>query len=134
MKKLISVVLAIFISAILGSCSTFINTTTQSVEIKSIPPNAKVVVDGKKFGTTPQIVNIERKKNHTLKIELEGYEPYESQITTKLSSWFWCNILNGFIPGGIIDMFTGSMYKLLPETLNVQLQQLKQSETVSKRK
>jgi len=105
----------------LNSCSTIFNSTTQEVEIRTTPPNAKLIIDGKKFGTTPQVVNIGR-KDHVVKIELAGFETYETQITTQLSFWFWGNIFNGFIPGMIVDMFTGSMYKLFPGKLDITLQ------------
>ena len=80
----------------------------------------------KKFGLTPQIVNLERGSNHVVKLELDGYEVYETQITRKISFWFWGNALNGFIPGMVTDMFTGSMYNLLPEKISVELIQAKQ--------
>ncbi|MDH7603821.1 MAG: PEGA domain-containing protein [Melioribacter sp.] len=115
-----------FISILfLESCATVINTTTQNVEIKTNPPNAKITIDGKKFGTTPQSVNLERGSNHVIKLELDGYDTYETQITRKISIWFWGNAFNGFLPGMIVDMFTGSMYNLLPESINVELQQAK---------
>jgi len=98
-----------------------INTTTQEVELKSNPPNAKITVDGKKFGTSPQVVNIDRSGDHVIKFELDGYEPYETQLTRKMSWWFWGNALNGFLPGMTIDYFTGSMYNLLPEQVVTEL-------------
>lgn len=108
------------------ACSTVLNTTTQEIEVKSNPANAKITIDGKKFGLTPQIVNLERGSNHVVKLELDGYEVYETQITRKISFWFWGNALNGFIPGMVTDMFTGSMYNLLPEKISVELIQAKQ--------
>lgn len=107
------------------ACSTVLNTTTQEIEIKSNPSNAKITIDGKKFGLTPQIVNLERGSNHVVKLELDGYEIYETQLTRKISFWFWGNVLNGFIPGMLTDMFTGSMYNLLPENVTVDLIQAK---------
>lgn len=123
MKKLLSI---IFILFLLESCATLINTTTQDVEIKTTPPNAKITIDNKKFGTTPQVINLERGSNHVIKLELDGYESYETQITRKISIWFWGNAFNGFIPGMAIDMLTGSMYNLLPTSINVELQQVKE--------
>ena len=116
------------IAAILSftACSTIFNTTTQEVELKSNPPNAKITVDGKKFGTSPQVINIDRGSNHIIKFELDGYENYETQLTRKVSNWFWVNALNGFLPGMAIDMFTGSMYHLLPKGLEVELTPVKE--------
>ncbi|MFA3781822.1 PEGA domain-containing protein [Melioribacteraceae bacterium 4301-Me] len=110
---------------LLESCATFLNTTTQDINLKTNPPNAKIIIDGKKYGTTPQVINLTRDSNHIVKFELDGYDIYETQITRKISFWFWGNTLNGFIPGMLIDMFTGSMYKLLPESINVELQPAK---------
>jgi hypothetical protein len=125
---------AFVLAAGLNSCATFINSTTQEIEIKSTPENASITIDGKKFGLTPQIVNIDRGRNHVLKIELDGYEPYETQLTRKISFWFWGNALNGFIPGMTIDMFTGSMYNLFPGNISVELQKAKEDDSDRRRR
>ncbi|MBI3125921.1 MAG: PEGA domain-containing protein [Ignavibacteriales bacterium] len=121
MKRVSISIMLLIIAVLMTNCSTVLNTTTQDVEIQSVPANAKITIDGKKFGTTPQVVNIDRGSNHIIKLDLDGYEVYETQLTKKISSWFWVNALNGFIPGMAIDMFTGSMYKLLPEGVSVEL-------------
>ncbi len=133
MKRYLIIIVLLVLSLGLQSCATLFNTPSQKVEIITTPPNAKLVIDGKKFGTTPQVVNIERKNDHVIKIELDGYELYETQITTKLSFYFWGNIFNGIIPGLIIDMFTGSMYDLFPEALNIQLQEAKPQPSTKKK-
>lgn len=114
---------AIFLSfsVLLCSCSTMINTSTQEISIKSTPANAKLFIDGKKFGTTPQVVNIERGSIHVVKLEMQGYEPYETQITKRMSSWVWANVFNGFLPGFAVDYLSGSLYYLLPESLDIPL-------------
>lgn len=117
----------------LGGCSTILNSTTQEVELKSNPPNAKITVDGKKFGTSPQVVNIDRGGDHVIKFELDGYEPYETRLTRRMSLWFWGNALNGFIPGMVIDYLTGSMYNLLPEQVTTELTPAKVELPVKKR-
>ena len=133
MRKLYLFILAIAGVFTLSACSTMINTTTQEVELKSNPPNAKITVDGKKFGTSPQVVNIDRNSDHVVKFELDGYEPYETQLTRKMSWWFWGNALNGFLPGMTIDYFTGSMYNLLPEQVATELTPAKVEAPVKKR-
>ncbi|MCK9280511.1 MAG: PEGA domain-containing protein [Melioribacteraceae bacterium] len=120
-KKVFLVVITIFALAF-NACSTFMNSTTQEINIKTEPANAKITIDGKKFGTTPQVVNIERGSNHVVKLEADGFDAYEMQVTRKISFWFWGNVLNGIIPGMLIDMVTGAMYNLLPEDVEVSLQ------------
>lgn len=121
MKRILLFIFLIGYAILLNSCSTFINSTTQEIEIKSNPVNAKIIVDGKKYGTTPQKLNLDRGSNHVVKLDLDGYEVYETQLTKKISFWFWGNALNGFIPGMLIDMITGSMYNLLPDKIDVEL-------------
>ena len=133
MRRLLIFTITISSVIFFSACSTVLNTTTQDVELKTAPPNAKITVDGKKFGTSPQTVNIDRGSNHVVKFELDGYENYETQLTRKISFWFWGNALNGFIPGMIIDMFTGSMYNLLPEKAEVELIPVKVIAPVKKR-
>jgi hypothetical protein len=118
---IISIIFAVFLTG----CSTVFNTTTQMVELNSTPPNAKITVDGNKFGTSPQKINLERGSTHLVRFELDGYDPYEILLTKKMSYWVWANVANGFIPGWVIDMFSGSMYDLLPEKIDAQLTEAK---------
>jgi len=133
MKNIYILIVAI-ITVILSGCSTVFNTSTQMVELNSTPPNAKITIDGNKFGTSPQRVNLQRGDNHIVRFELDGYDPYEIQLTTKMSAWVWMNVFNGFIPGWIVDMFSGSMYNLLPERVEAQLTQAKVVEEPKKKK
>jgi len=120
--KYIFIILSVCIGlAGFNACSTIFNTTTQEVELNSNPPNAKIYVDGKIFGTTPQVINIERGVDHSVKFELDGFETYETQITRQMSNWFWINALNGFIPGMSVDLLTGAMYSLFPDEMNAEL-------------
>ena len=132
MKKLSVLILLVIGITFLTACSTIMNTTTQEVEIKSTPPNAKITIDGRKFGTTPQVINLERSSNHIIKIELDGYDLYETQLTRKISMWFWGNIFNGIIPGVLTYFITGAMYRLLPENLEMELRPVKQEKPVKK--
>lgn len=133
MRFLFNLIFFLCVLILISACSTVINTTTQEVELKSNPPNARITIDGKKFGTTPGVVNIDRGSDHSVKLELEGHDAYEIQITRKLSAWFWLNALNGFIPGMITDMITGSMYSLLPEVVEVELIPVKVQEKTGRR-
>jgi ABC-type transport system involved in multi-copper enzyme maturation permease subunit len=133
MKKIfIALSVGIIMLSYIG-CSTVMHSTTQSIELKTNPPNAKITIDGKKFGTTPQTVNIDRGINHIIKFELDGYETYETQATRKVSNWFWLNVFNGLLPGMVIDMFTGSMYNILPENIDVELTSAKVVEDKKKK-
>ncbi|MBZ0198905.1 MAG: PEGA domain-containing protein [Ignavibacteriaceae bacterium] len=133
MKRLILGITAAILMTVFSACSTVLNTTTQNIDLKTTPPNANITIDGKKFGTSPQIINIDRGRDHVVRFELDGYDLYEIQLTKKMSSWFWLNALNGFIPGMVIDWFTGSMYYLLPNEIVADLTPAKVEETKKRR-
>ncbi|HRI45956.1 MAG: PEGA domain-containing protein [Ignavibacteriaceae bacterium] len=123
----------LMIAIAISGCSTLFNTTTEIIELRTTPENAKITINGKRYGTTPQYINLQRAENHLVKFELDGYEIYETQITQRLSYWLWANSLNGFVPGLLIDWYTGSMYNLLPDKINVELTPQKVIEPIKKK-
>jgi hypothetical protein len=133
MKKYLVLFLLLSIMLYSFGCTTIINTTTQVIEVKTTPNNAKITINGKRFGTSPQFVNLERGINHVIKFELDGYELYETQITQQMSFWYWGNALNGFLPGMLIDWYNGSMYNLMPSNIDVELSQIKVIEPIKKK-
>jgi hypothetical protein len=58
---------------------------------------------------------LDRDKDHTVTIELVGYEPYSATITKSVTGWVWGNILFGGIIGLAVDAISGGLYVLSPE-------------------
>ncbi|WP_202923405.1 PEGA domain-containing protein [Pontibacter pudoricolor] len=112
-------------------CATIINGSKQTVDFTSQPTGAKVTINGKEYGTTPTSVSLKRnatmpgvpisQKHYDVKIEMEGYFPYEIKVKREFNGWFLGNLLIGGIVGIIIDAATGSMYKLTPDQVIAQL-------------
>ena len=73
------------------------------------------------MGKTPLIADLKQSKNHCLRIELEGFQPYEVALSKSPSGWVFGNIIFGGIPGLIIDVMTGGMYVLKPEQIQAEL-------------
>ncbi len=96
----------------LTGCATIMNQTTQSIGISSTPTGAAVAVDNVPNGKTPIIARLTRKDNHFVKIELEGYELFETTLTRRVSGWVWGNVAFGGLIGLAIDAITGGLYKL----------------------
>jgi len=111
----------VLVAAVFAGCATIINKTTQQVGISSNPSNATVTVDGASFGRTPTIASLKRGDNHIVKIELEGYRPYEMAITKKVSGWVWGNVLFGGLIGLAVDAISGGLYRLTPEQVQADL-------------
>jgi hypothetical protein len=111
----------IIISLFMISCGTIMQGTTQEVGISSNPSDARVTINGVSKGNTPMILDLKRKDTHMIKIELEGFETYETSLTRKTSGWVWGNIVFGGIIGLAVDASAGGMYKLTPEQISAEL-------------
>ncbi len=67
------------------NCMTIIKGTSQRVPVTSHPVGARISVDGKEMGTTPLIIKVKRKKTHSIRAEMPGYDPLEIEIGHKIS-------------------------------------------------
>jgi len=122
MKK--SILMGLLCIGILSaSCATIMLSTSQEVGISSNPAGAKVTNNGVEAGKTPVVLDLKRKNNYKIKIELEGYQPYEIALVKKMSGWVFGNIIFGGIPGLIVDLATGALYVLKPEQVMAELKQ-----------
>lgn len=121
--KILSSFLALAI--LFSGCASIIHGRFETVDFTSQPTGAKITIDGKDYGTTPKSISLNRngrlkgeptgKQSYSVKIELEGYYPYEIKIKRGLDGWFLGNVIFGGLLGIIIDSATGSMYKLSPD-------------------
>lgn len=96
-------------------CATIMHGTSQDVGLSSTPTNAKVMVDNHELGKTPTVVKLSRKDNHIVRMELDGYQPFEATITRSTSGWVWGNLVFGGLIGLVVDATSGGLYKLSPE-------------------
>ncbi|MBE9469136.1 MAG: PEGA domain-containing protein [Bacteroidetes bacterium] len=107
---------------IMTSCATIMTGSKQDIIIKSSPSGAVVKIDNNNIGITPITTRLSRKfKTQLVKIELDGFKPYEVNITREFNAWFIGNIFIGGIIGIIIDAADGAMYKLTPTQINAVL-------------
>ena len=115
----------------LVGCASIIHGPTQAVDITSQPNGARITIDGHEYGTTPKSIELNRKgrmrgelatkKEYAVKIEMDGFHPYEVKIKREMDGWFLGNIIFGGVIGIIIDASTGSMYKLTPNQVISQM-------------
>lgn len=103
------------------SCATIMQGTTQDVGISSTPSGATVSINNSEKGKTPLVVDLKRKDNHIIKIELAGYQTYETTLTKKTSGWVWGNIVFGGLIGLVVDAMAGGIYRLTPEQIDTVL-------------
>ena len=122
MKKTI-LALSMASALMMTSCATIVSGTTQKVSFNSTPANASIFINEVEVGKTPFQTKLERKKEHSVVIKLDGYRPYETKLTKKFNAWYLGNIIFGGIIGLVVDPITGAIYELSPDQVNAQLQQ-----------
>ncbi|MEW6777653.1 MAG: PEGA domain-containing protein [Bdellovibrionota bacterium] len=118
-----------FFPALLGAaalgvfpgCASIFNQTKQEVLISSEPGGALIRVNGIERGRTPVGLRLKRKQRNVVRLELEGYVPYEIQLHREVSGWFFGNLILGGLVGMAIDAGTGGMYSLEPEEVQTRL-------------
>jgi PEGA domain len=116
------------ISALVGllavaGCASIMHGTSQDIGFQSTPTNAKVTVDGLPMGSTPVVAKLSRKDNHIVKMNLDGYQPFEATLTRSTSGWVWGNVVFGGLIGLAVDAMTGGLYNLNPNQISGQLAQ-----------
>lgn len=111
-----------FVAMMFASCATIVSGSKQTIKIDSTPSSAVVLVDGKEIGKTPLTTKLTRKENHKVRIQLEGYQPYEVELTKKFNEWYIGNVVFGGLIGLVVDPITGAIYRLTPKEINTELQ------------
>lgn len=127
-RTTLSIVFAVVLIGAAGCASIMGGGTQQSITFNSSPDGAAVVVDGESRGTTPLVVDLARKNNQSVRLELDGYQPHTVMFDRSVNGWFWGNLLLGGIIGMAIDAANGAMYKLSPEEIGAQLDRAGQTE------
>jgi hypothetical protein len=120
MTRRLSVLVTVFL---VTGCATVINGTNQNVWVASEPPGATVVVDNVPEGETPLRLELKRRRTHLVRLERDGYKPYEVLLNRDTSDWVWGNIIVccGLIGMGV-DAMTGAFYNLEPGEIYMQLE------------
>lgn len=114
----------LFLCAVLVGCATIIHGGSQEVSVASSPSGAKVEVDGQDAGETPVTKKLDRSGQHTITVDLDGYESESVIVEKDLSGWVWGNIVFGGLIGLVVDASTGGMYNLEPAQINQDLYEL----------
>lgn len=105
-----------------AACATIVNGSNQGVTFNSTPSGAAIRVDGQSMGVTPAVLRLARNNEHTVRLELDGYAPYEMKLQRKMSGWVWGNLAFGGLVGVIVDASTGAMYRLSPDEVTAGMQ------------
>lgn len=83
-------------------CATVLRGTEQKMTFNTEPEGATVVVDDVKY-TTPAVVKLKRKKEHTVLISKEGYRTVKFSMKAE---WDGASLISLALPGGSIMFAT----------------------------
>lgn len=108
----------VIVGLMLSGCATIVNGTHQDLAITSQPSALCVTVDGQAFGPSPVVVSLRRAHMHTVKVDWEGYTPYEMTVTPMVSSMIWGNAILGGPLGLLIDGVMETGFELAPHSVH----------------
>ena len=117
MKALLCVSLLFLTSG----CASILKGSEQPVNINSNVDGAEVLVNGQLVGRTPFTGTIKRTSDIRLTVQKDGYKSRTITLDTGIEPVFWVNIFIGGVFGSTTDFATGSMWKVSPNTYNVDL-------------
>jgi hypothetical protein len=120
------------VALLFAGCATIMHGTTQQLDIRSTPTTAKVLIDHTSVGVTPILSTLTRKSSHLVRLELEGYQPYEATISRGVSGWVWGNLVFGGLIGLAVDAVTGGLYQLSPAQIQAEMKKQGVATTLGK--
>lgn len=108
---------------LLAGCASTSNWVSQRGTAPSAPIGVSVSIDNTPRGTAPMFADLKAGAEHTVTIEMPGYEKTHMTLTKSVSGWVWGNLLLDF--GGIVslavDANSGGLYSLSPEQVSAEL-------------
>lgn len=110
MSKLIYLILLIAGTHLLTGCASIMNSGKENLVVKSIPSEANLIITDKINnsiifeGKTPATVALEKKeasqgKKYLVKIDKTDFVSQEVIVDSKVSAWFYGNVVLGGIIG-----------------------------------
>lgn len=113
----------------LSGCATIVHNGPRSIQVASTPAGAHVSIFDRNerlvaTNTTPFIAQLSsgagyfKSQEYRLFFELPGYQSVNVNLESKVSGWYWGNLVFGGLIGMlIVDPLTGAMYNLTPEQI-----------------
>ncbi|MDD5686333.1 MAG: PEGA domain-containing protein [Elusimicrobia bacterium] len=130
LKKVFSifVCMSIISSIMFSGCATITKGSQRQITFNSEPSGAKIfdASSGAMLGKTPTSLKLTSKKDHSIKIAKDGYEPSMVSINNGMGTSYlvWDILLWGGF-GLIVDGLTGAWNDLEPTTINTSLEATK---------
>ena len=124
MKK----ILYLIIISLFCSCSSIINGLYDEILVESKPEGAEVKLNNEYKGKTPLLLEIRKKENFKIEIEIEGYKSFYYSPKLEIDNFFYFNLIP--LPLAPIfmtyDLISGGAYKFNTSKIKAILKKEKQ--------
>jgi len=125
MLKYTWLLVVLILVGLANGCATITRGSSDVLVVNSDPLGAKVTTSTGLSGKTPATFKVNRRGGFVVKIEKQGFEPVEVQISSKIhgagGTALAGNILLGGLIGAAVDAGTGAAYDVVPNPVNVKL-------------
>lgn len=116
-QTLFSCCIAVLVSSMAWGCASIIEGRTQAVTFNSEPSGAQVIINGIPMGVTPATISLKKSEydNANVVFKKEGHQDQQASLHTKITMWFWGNIISGGLYGSATDAISGAMWEYSPD-------------------
>ena len=128
-RPFLSYCIALLVPIMAWGCASIIEGKTQAVTFNSDPPGAQVIINGMPMCVTPSTITLKKDEydNANVIFKKEGYQDQQANLHTKVTGWFWGNIISGGLLGSATDAISGAMWEYSPDKYFMTLPPLKAS-------
>lgn len=104
-----------------AGCGAIQNGSEQRVRISTVPPGARLLVDGRRV-TSPAVVSLARDRDHVVEISMEGFTDATAHLASRRDGAVTLgNCLLLFCIPEIWESAAPAHYRLVPEEVDVTL-------------
>ena len=108
-RTVLAVLVAGMAASTMGCAAIFAGGNQKDVHMDAEPRGAEVYVDGALRGQTPVVLELDRRKSHTVVFKLDGYQDATCQLNASAGAgWIVLDILLTGLIGVIVDAATGA--------------------------
>lgn len=115
-------------AASLSACATITRGTRQNYTIETDPQGANITLSTGQTCVSPCTLRLKRKTEFTVTATMDGYEPAEASVESRVRAGGVAgaagNVLFGGIVGGVVDATNGSMNDLMPNPLRITMNRI----------
>lgn len=107
--------------AFLPACGTVTSGVYQRVDVATDPAGAVIRIDGVRHGTTPATLQLPKRRDAVLSLQLDGYETQTITLQSTIDGSVAETLVKGGVVGGAVDLASGAAFRLVPESVQVAL-------------